>query len=129
MELKKFSAQRPLGSFVAEQQSSRNRSVLSFRSASVDRSVLLQARDFVLHQQLATLKGHDLKIVNRWVGPRFVDLRFKGPMAFLKFRKMGFHGHVGWFSSASCAAWDTTPKSRVFEEGFHDAQQQSPLRD
>jgi len=52
----------------------------NIRNASVEGSIQLQARDFVLHQQLATFQCHDLKIVDRWMGPRFVDFRLEGPM-------------------------------------------------
>jgi hypothetical protein len=77
--------------------------VLNIPAASVDKSFLLQAGYFVLHQQLATLKCHDLKIIDRWMGPCFIKFGFEGPMAFYQFRKMGFHGHVVQFSSVSCA--------------------------
>lgn len=72
-------------------------------AASVDKSFLLQAGYFVLHQQLATLKCHDLKIIDRWMGPRLIKFSFEGPMAFYQFRKMGFYGHVVQFSFVSCA--------------------------
>jgi len=65
---------------------------------SVDESVLLQARDFVLHQQLATLQLYDLKIVDRRMSPSFANFGFQGPVPSLQFRKMRIYGHVGGFS-------------------------------
>ena len=84
----------------AERQPDRHL-VCKFANASVERCFRLQARDFVLHQQLATFQCHDLKIIDRWVGPRFIDFCLKGPMTSFQFRKMGFYGHVVEFSSVS----------------------------
>src|SRR5258707_2084505 len=67
---------------------------------SVNETVHLQARDFVLHQQLATFQLPDLKIVDRRMRAGLGNFRFQGPMPPLQFRKMGFYGHVGGFSSA-----------------------------
>jgi hypothetical protein len=66
----------------------------------MDSSIVLQPCDFVLHQQLATLQRHDLKIIDRWMGAGFADFCFQGPVPSLQFRKMGFYGHVrGFFLS------------------------------
>jgi hypothetical protein len=69
------------------------------RDALVDDSVHLQARDFVLHQQLAALQLHDLKIVDRRMRAGFGNFRFQRPVPSLKLRKMRLYGHVGGFSS------------------------------
>jgi hypothetical protein len=69
----------------------------------MDSSIVLQPCDFVLHQQLATLQRHDLKIIDRWMGTGFTDFCFQGPVPSLQFRKMGFYGHFWGFSSASCS--------------------------
>jgi hypothetical protein len=65
----------------------------------VNESVLLQTRDFVLHQQLATLQLYDLEIVNRRMRTGFADFRFQSPVPSFKFRKMRLYGHVVGFSS------------------------------
>src|SRR5262245_61939713 len=72
------------------------------RTRLVETSLLLQARDFVLYQQLATFQFHDLKIVDRRVRTGLAKLFFQGPVPSFQFRKMRFYGHVGGFSSASC---------------------------
>jgi hypothetical protein len=87
------------GPLAADRRPSRDAQSLNIRNVSVDASVQLQPRDFVLHQQLATFQCHDLKIIDRWVGPRFVNFRLEGPMTSFQFRKMGFYGHVVQFSS------------------------------
>jgi hypothetical protein len=70
----------------------------SEQSSSVDGSVHLQARDFVLYKQLATFQLCDLKIVYRRVASGFVNFGFQGPVPSFQFRKMCFYGHVGGFS-------------------------------
>src|SRR6266446_676345 len=82
-----------------ERRPSRNSATLYKRSASVDEAVHLQARDFVLHQQLAALQLHDLKIVYRRMRAGFGDFRFQGPVPVLELRKVRLYGHVGGFSS------------------------------
>jgi hypothetical protein len=67
---------------------------------SVNDAVHLQARDFVLHQQLATLQLHDLKIVDGRMRTGLGDFGIQGPVPSFQFRKMGFYGHFGGFSSA-----------------------------
>src|SRR5258708_13753822 len=69
-------------------------------ATSVNETVHLEARDLVLQQQLATFQLHDLKIVDRRMRAGLGNFRFQGPMPSLQFRKMGFYGHVGGFSSA-----------------------------
>ena len=64
----------------------------------MDRRVHLQARDFVLYQQLATLQLDNFEIVDRRVGAGFGYFRFQGPMPSFQFRKVRFYGHVGGFS-------------------------------
>jgi hypothetical protein len=93
----------------------------------MDSSIVLQPCDFVLHQQLATLQRHDLKIIDRWMGTGFADFCFQGPVPSLQFRKMGFYGHVRGFSSASCTTANATPLRPAFEASFHCAVHQSPL--
>jgi hypothetical protein len=95
----------------------------------VDASVQLQPRDFVLHQQLATFQCHDLEIIDRWVGPRFVNFRLEGPMTSFQFRKMGFYGHVVQFSSVRLVP-DSAILHRddgISKREFNDAEQQSSL--
>jgi len=65
---------------------------------SVDGPVHLQPRDFVLHQQLATLQLYDLEIVDRRMRSGLVEFSFQGPMPSFQFRKMRLYGHVGGFS-------------------------------
>jgi hypothetical protein len=65
----------------------------------VDETVHLQARDFVLNQQLAALQLHDLKIVDRRMRAGFGNFRFQRPVPSLKLRKVRLYGHVGGFSS------------------------------
>src|SRR5262249_43486516 len=72
---------------------------LLVNAASVDDAVHLQARDFVLHQQLATLQLDDLKIVDRRMRAGFGNFRFQGLVPSLELRKMRLYGHVGGFSS------------------------------
>src|SRR6516164_2269494 len=81
-----------------ERRPSRN-SQLLVNAASVDDAVPLQARDFVLHQQLATLQLNDLKIVDRRMRAGFGNFRFQGLVPSLELRKMRLYGHVGGFSS------------------------------
>jgi hypothetical protein len=63
-----------------------------------DEMALLQPRDFVLHQQLATLQFYDLEIVNRRMRPGLGNFGFQGPVPPFQFRKMRFYGHFGGFS-------------------------------
>src|SRR5260370_33386702 len=82
-----------------ERRPSRNSATLYKRSASVDEAVHLQARDYVLHQELAALQLHDLKIVDRRMRAGFGNFRFQRPVPSLKLRKVRLYGHVGGFSS------------------------------
>ena len=68
------------------------------RNALVESAIHLQTCDLVLHQQLATLQFHDLKIIDRGMCPGFIDFCLKRPMPSFEFRKMGFNGHVVEFS-------------------------------
>jgi hypothetical protein len=119
---------QPPAPLAAERRPSRNAQYLNIRNASVNGSVQLQTRDFVLHQQLATFQSHDLKIIDRWVGPRFADFRLEGPMTSFQFRKMGFYGHVVEFSSVSFVpdGTYTTPKRPYFEARFLMMQRNNP---
>src|SRR5262249_44270082 len=72
---------------------------LLVHAASVGAAVHLQARDFVLHQQLATLQLNDLKIVDRRMRAGFGNFSFQGPVPSLELRKVRLYGHVGGFSS------------------------------
>src|SRR5262249_40732845 len=54
---------------------------------------------FVLHQQLAALQFHDLKIVDRRMRAGFGNFRFQGPVPSFELRKVRLYGHVGGFSS------------------------------
>src|SRR5262245_26386993 len=56
--------------------------------------VLAQARDLVLHLQLAALELHHLQVVDRRMRESFVYLVFEGPVASFEFRKMRLNGHV-----------------------------------
>src|SRR5258708_5180908 len=82
-----------------ERRPSRNSAYSLKRSASVDEAVHLQARDFVLHQQLAALQLDDLKIVDRRMRAGFGNFRFQRLVPSLKLRKVRLYGHVGGFSS------------------------------
>src|SRR6516225_3338714 len=83
-----------------ERRPSRNSvTLLIKRDALVDETVHLQARDFVLNQQLAALQLHDLKIVDRRMRAGFGNFRFQRPVPSLKLRKVRLYGHVGGFSS------------------------------
>jgi hypothetical protein len=66
-------------------------SLLSYSNAtSVNETVHLQARDFVLHQQLATFQLHDLKIVDGRMRAGLGNFSVQGPVPPFQFRKMGF---------------------------------------
>jgi hypothetical protein len=65
--------------------------------------LVLQAGDFVLHQQLATLQLHDVKIVDRRMRAGFDYFRFQGPMPSFQFRKMRCYGHTGGLLSSEWA--------------------------
>jgi hypothetical protein len=121
-------ARSTAGSLAEKGQASRGALSLRIRDASMEGSVELQTCDFVLHQQLATFQFHDLKIIDRWVGPCFVDFRLKGPVTSFQFRKMGFDGHVVEFSSVS---WPDEAilhrNDGISKREFNDAEQQSPL--
>src|SRR5919198_4863702 len=92
-----FWPDRPPPSMRLERRPDRNSAT---HATSVNDTVHLQARDFVLHQQLATLQLHDLKIVDRRMRASFGNFRLERLMPSFEFRKMGFYGHVGGFSSA-----------------------------
>jgi hypothetical protein len=83
-----------------DEMESGGRIVLSYQSwhTSVNGRIRLQARYFVLYQQLATFQFNDLEIVDRRVITGFSEFRFQGPMPSFQFRKMRFYGHVGGFS-------------------------------
>jgi hypothetical protein len=54
--------------------------------------LISQARDLVLHLQLATLQLYDLHIVGRGMSKLVSNFLFECPMPRLQFRK-SFHGH------------------------------------
>ena len=54
---------------------------------------MLEARQLIFQQQLATFQLNDLKIVDRRVIARFGYFRFQGPVLSFQFRKMRCCGH------------------------------------
>jgi hypothetical protein len=58
-------------------------------------ALVLEARDFVLHPQLATFQLNDLEIVDRRMSAGISYFRFQGAMPSFQFRKMRFYGHIG----------------------------------
>jgi hypothetical protein len=57
--------------------------------------LVLEARDFVFHPQLATFQLNDLEIVDRRMGVGFGYFRFQAAMPSFQFRKMRLYGHIG----------------------------------
>jgi hypothetical protein len=58
--------------------------------------LVLEARDFVFHPQLATFQLNDLEIVDRRMGVGFGYFRFQAAMPSFQFRKMRLYGHIGY---------------------------------
>src|SRR5215471_18895220 len=56
--------------------------------------VLPQARDLVLHLQLAALEFGNQQIVAGWMHLGFADLLFERPMLFFELRKVRLNGHA-----------------------------------
>jgi hypothetical protein len=63
--------------------------------ASKIAALVLEACDFVLHQQLATFQFNDPEIVDRRMSAGFGYFRFQGAMSSFQVRKMRFYGHIG----------------------------------
>src|SRR5262249_62202038 len=60
--------------------------------------LVLQAGDFVLLQQLATLQLHNLEMVDRRMRVRFGYFRFQGPMPSFQFPQMRLFWNIWGFS-------------------------------
>jgi hypothetical protein len=60
----------------------------------VKAGVLPQPRDFVFHQQLATLQLYDLQPVRGRVRHGFIDFLFECLVPLFELRKMRLHGHM-----------------------------------
>jgi hypothetical protein len=60
----------------------------------VNAGVLPQPRDFVFHQQLATLQLYDFQPVRRRVRHGFIDFLFECLVPLFEFRKVRLHGHM-----------------------------------
>jgi hypothetical protein len=60
--------------------------------------LVLEARDFVFHPQLATFQLNDLEIVDRRMGVGFGYFRFQAAMPSFQFRKMRLYGHIGYLA-------------------------------
>jgi hypothetical protein len=84
----------------------------SFASVAHQRLVL-QAGDFVLYQQLATLQLHDLEMVDRRTSAGFDYFRFQGSMLSFQFRKMRCYGHIGGLPS-QIVGWSLAGGSGAF---------------
>src|SRR5580693_4474153 len=74
------------------------------RARSVNADVLLEARDFVLYQQLAALELGDLQIVGGRMHLGFVDFLIQRLMPSFKLRKVHLNGH------ARCLLMSKDPK-------------------
>jgi hypothetical protein len=88
------SAEKPLANTVSESEAN-DQSDCSFQHIiKWHQRLVLQAGDFVLYQQLATLQLHDLEMVDRRMRASFDYFRFQGPMPSFQFRKMRCCGHI-----------------------------------
>src|SRR5262249_44110950 len=100
----------------------RSRQVQGFEIAqgSPSDDSCLQACDFILHQQLATLQLHDLEIVDRRMGAGFDYFSFQGPMPSFQFRKMSFYGHIGESPESDRGLWSGAARARFGRAGHHN---------
>jgi hypothetical protein len=68
----------------------------------MDAGVLLQARDFILHLQLATLQFRDPQGIAGRVRERLVEFFLERLVPTFKFRKVRLYGHGQISPSSDC---------------------------
>jgi hypothetical protein len=81
----------------------------------VNAAVVLQARDLVLHMQLAALQFDDFQVVARKMHLRLEDFLLECLMPSLKFRKMRLDGHAR-FLLMSWAAGEKPAETQFLHE-------------
>src|SRR5579871_3807834 len=81
--------------------------------------VLSQARDLVLHLQLAALELGYLQVVTGWMQLSFADFLFERLMLFLELRKVRLNGHARFLLMSDALPPTFLWTGRQGEPGFY----------